>query len=292
MFTSKKRARDTEEDGYEECARVIKVYTHRILPPWEPFTKTQEQQCRLPFRTSPTSKHNRGFSQSLRSKPSPLFTQTITPADSSEEETSPPLTLSIQARQQPSTQVSVSPPPLILEQTLDSDMDVTDSRPLVSPRYLGQPTAISSPNASPCTVVPPLPAFRDPFKDLQTSPSGGRLPTPIYGHFQQGIDAMMDMSEDSEDIIPRSQQEIEYENHARRRRLPTPIDEDEVMDSSITMGRLQMDTEHYYGHPIAKTNGFSLQARTTRLSFSMGIRADCELCRMKVPGHSNHIFKA
>lgn len=102
----------------------------------------------------------------------------------------------------------------------------------------------------------------------------------------------MDIGEEPENIIPRSLQEIEYEKHVRQRRLPTPIDEDEVMDSSITMGRLQMDTEHYYGHPITKTNGFPSQSRATRLSFSMGIRADCELCRMKVPGHSNHIFKA
>lgn len=102
----------------------------------------------------------------------------------------------------------------------------------------------------------------------------------------------MDMGQDPENIISRSQQEIEYEKYARRRRLPTPIDEDEAMDSSITMGRLQMDTEHYYGHPVSKANGSVVQSRGTRLSFSMGIRADCELCRMKVPGHSNHILKA
>lgn len=172
------------------------------------------------------------------------------------------------------------------------DMDMTDSQLLSSPRYLGQTTAMPSPKASPCTVTTPPPAFRDPFKDHQASISGGRLPTPIYGHFQQSIDAKMDMGEDPENIVPRSQQEVEYEKYARRRRLSTPIDEDEVMDSSITMGRLQMDIEHYHGHPITKTNGLSSQNRTTRLSFSMGIRADCELCRMKVPGHSNHIFKA
>lgn len=102
----------------------------------------------------------------------------------------------------------------------------------------------------------------------------------------------MDMGEDPENVTPRTQQEIEYEKYARRRRLPTPIDEDEVMDSSITMGHLQMDTEHYYGHPVSKMTTHNTQPRTPRLSFSMGIRADCELCRMKVPGHSNHIFKA
>lgn len=246
----------------------------------------------MPFRTSPTTKHSRGFSQSVRSKPLPLFTQTVTPADSSEEETSPPISSSNQARHQPPAQLAVSTPPHIFEQNFDMDMDMIDSQPLSSPRYLGQPTAMPSPKASPCTVTSPPPAFRNPFKDSQTSASGGRLPTPIYGHFQQTIDAQMEIGEDPGNVIPRSQQEIEYEKHARRRRLPTPIDEDEVMDSSITMGRLQMDTEHYYGHPITKTTGFSAQPRATRLSFSMGIRADCELCRMKVPGHSNHIFKA
>ena len=120
------------------------------------------------------------------------------------------------------------------------------------------------------------------------------MPTPIYGHFQQSIDAKMDMGEDPDNTISRTQQEIEYEKYVRRRRLPTPIDEDEIMDSSITISRSMMEPEPQVTNKITwapASSGFTPPARATRLSFSMGIRADCDLCRMKVPGHSNHIFR-
>lgn len=172
-------------------------------------------------------------------------------------------------------------------------MDMEDSNPIGSSRCLGYKSAPPSPKASPCSVTPPQPTFKDPFKELQSPIYSGRLPTPIYGHFQQSIDGKMDMGEDPENIVTRTQQEIEYEKYVRRRRLPTPIDEDQVMDSTPLMGRLAMDTEHFNGHPSTKTShSFAGPSRATRLSFSMGIRADCELCRMKLPGHSNHIFKA
>lgn len=104
------------------------------------------------------------------------------------------------------------------------------------------------------------------------------------------------MGEDPETVIPRTQQEIEYEKYVRRRRLPTPIDEDEVMDSSIALGHLPEPIDFYEHHSTksswaSATSGLNAPARSTRLSFSMGIRADCDLCRMKVPGHSNHIFR-
>ena len=178
------------------------------------------------------------------------------------------------------------------------DMDMTEPQPPGSPRYLGQNSAMPSPKPSPCSIAVPPPTFRDPFKDYSGQALGGRLPTPIYGHFQQSIDAKMDMGEDPEALIPRTQQEIEYEKYARRRRLPTPIDEDEVMDSSVPFGRLMMEPQHCHGNVSTKasvalaSSNFTPPARATRLSFSMGIRADCDLCRMKVPGHSNHIFRA
>ena len=169
---------------------------------------------------------------------------------------------------------------------------MTDSQPAGSPRYLGQSSTMPSPRVSPSTVTSTQPTFRDPFKDYTNTISGGRLPTPIYGHFQQSIDAKMDTGDGPEVTLPRTQQEIEYEKYVRRRRLPTPIDEDEVMDSE-DLGRSTMEPVQYYGHlPFKTSSAFPPPARTTRLSFSMGIRADCDLCRMKVPGHSNHIFRA
>ena len=107
----------------------------------------------------------------------------------------------------------------------------------------------------------------------------------------------MEMDEDSESIIPRSQREIDYENYVRSRRLPTPISEDEAMDEATAttggmMGRLAMDADDFNSQqPSLKAPHGSFASPRGRLSFSMGIRADCELCRNRVPGHSNHILR-
>ena len=175
---------------------------------------------------------------------------------------------------------------------MEMEMDITSSQ-AVSPCHWTQEIAMSSPKNSPSTITFTQPTFRDPFRDAHNDVAGGRLPTPRYGHFQQSIEAKMDTGEDPENIISPARQQIEYEKYVMRRRLPTPIDEDEVMDPSA-IGRLAMDMGHSHGHtpPIKTSQGFVSPPRSTRLSFSMGIRADCELCRMKVSGHSNHIFKA
>ena len=172
-----------------------------------------------------------------------------------------------------------------------------DVQTVVSPRQWGQQASMTSPHASPRTVTPPSPGFKVPIRSPHNSVFGGRLPTPIYGHFQQSIDAKMEMGEDPEYIIPRSQQEVEYENYVRRRRLPTPITEDEAMAEFPTTtggitGHVSMNTYLYDGQqPSIKTpHGFITSPRG-RLSFSMGFRADCEMCRNRVPGHTNHIFR-
>jgi hypothetical protein len=183
------------------------------------------------------------------------------------------------------------------QQNFEEDMDMMDCQTPASPRQWGMQMVMSSPKASPRTVTPPSPAYKESFRSPSNSIFGGRLPTPIYGHFQQSIDAKMEMGEDPESIIPRSQQEFDYENYVRRRRLPTPISEDEAMDENTAtaggmMGRLAMDADDCYGlqTSLRMLNG-SFALPRGRLSFSMGIRADCELCRNRVPGHSNHIFR-
>lgn len=172
------------------------------------------------------------------------------------------------------------------------DMDAASSQG-VSPCHWTEDTTMSSPKTPACTFASSQLTFRDPFQNTQMSTTGSRLPTPIYGHFQQSIEAKMELGEDPENMIHPVQQRIEYEKYVHRRRLPTPIDEDEDMDPSA-LGRLAMDTEHESGQqtPSKTSHAFAPPPRSTRLSFSMGVRADCELCRMKVPGHSNHIFKA
>lgn len=254
----------------------------------------QEKQCSLPFRTSPTTKHVRVFSRTPRTRPAPLFTQTITPAESSEEENSPPFASS---HEPPShlSQLTMGST-MQVQHTYDLDMDLIDSLPMASPSLWAQQPPLQTPNASPCTVTPPQPVFRDPLSSPKSA-SVGRLPTPIYGHFQQSIDAKMDLGEDR--VIPQSENEIGYEMYARRKRLPTPIDEDEPMDTSskpvgVMFRHFAIGNEgHYENHYAVKTsNGFIASPRGAKLSFSMGIRADCDLCRNRVSGHSNHIFRS
>ena len=218
----------------------------------------------------------------------------MTPPDSSEEEDSPPF--SKESRLQASSHLSISPIAQQFDQSFDLDMDMMDVQ-TVSSRQWGQQVSMASPQASPRTVTPPSPGFKVPIRSPHSSVFGGRLPTPIYGHFQQSIDAKMEMGEDPENIIPRSQQEVEYENYVRRRRLPTPITEDEAMaEFPTTVGgmtrNISMNTYIYNGQqPSIKTPIGYITSPRGRLSFSMGFRADCEMCRNRVPGHTNHIFR-
>ncbi len=191
---------------------------------------------------------------------------------------------------------------------------MTDSLPLVSPRQWAQIPRTPSPKASPCTME----FQQSESKQLQNNFTGGRLPTPIYGHFQRSIDAKMDMGGNPESHASRLQQEIDNENYIRRRRLPTPIDEDEAMESSGMSGDLmglhlnghsRRGGVDYTYHPTqilgSSENNFSYQSNSDifsssagyaalsprKLSFSMGPRANCELCIRRVPGHSNHIIR-
>ena len=104
----------------------------------------------------------------------------------------------------------------------------------------------------------------------------------------------------------QSEREVDHESQLRRRRLPTPISEDEAMDSPTTMtgdklDRLDIGTENYEPRsplerhrnnntPAAGEGTASSKGRKTTLS--MGYRADCEKCRTRVPGHYNHVIRS
>ena len=192
---------------------------------------------------------------------------------------------------------------------------MTDSLPLMSPRQCPQMPRTPSPQASPCTMEFQLSETRQ----TQNNVTGGRLPTPIYGHFQRSIDAKMEMGGNPETHASRLQQEVDYENYVRRRRLPTPIDEDEAMEGSLVVSGNMMDLHlsghnrrggvDYTYHPsqilgssansptfqsisdiILSSAGYAVPS-PRKLSFSMGPRANCELCIRRVPGHSNHIIR-
>lgn len=312
MFASRKRGREEEQDDLQQYAPNTKVSAVNSPHP-DCFADPAQQRSTLPFRTSPNTRHTRHPSKS-RIRPPPLFTQTVTPADSSEEESSPPF--------QPTTQAHQHSPSFTNSsahhggQSFDSDMDMTDTSPLISPRQWAQIPRTPSPQASPCTME-----FQQP-EPIQNhgSVTTGRLPTPIYGHFQRSIDVKMDMGGNPETMATRLQQEIDYESYVRRRRLPTPIDEDEAMEGSSTVSGDMRDlhisgqsrrggvdytyqpsqilgsSEHRRTFPLIPDILSSSAAGNTvpqprKLSFSMGPRANCELCIRRVPGHSNHILR-
>ena len=244
----------------------------------------------LPFRTSPTVKHTRLFSQSKRHTPKPLFLQTITPTDS-EEEDSPPFANDTITQQPEAPQLNTSWGQDVCGQP-DIVMDMGSPKQQDAAQYLDVDSMVLSPRASPCSLLPSHVnnlAVRD-------SASGGRLPTPIYGCFQPNVEAKMGGSPDSAQI--RSPLEKDHGNHMRARRLPTPISEDEAMDVfhdpecddandifEIPHARLRQPAR--FAPPLPYQS-----LKRGKPMFSMGFRADCDMCRNKVPGHYNHFFRA
>ena len=202
---------------------------HRIHVP--NLTLAQKPRS-LPFRSSPTSKHTLLFSQSTRSTPTPI-PATLTPAESSEDDdyfsstrrTSQHKSLAYQATQ--TMQVDYDP-------DLDSDLDMADSQPPESPVWT---KGDSSPTVSPTTC----PTLRAPrlLPNERT-----RIPTPIYGYFPLLEPSAMAISAPfsrnatitttfaTQSNNPTSQNQPFFLN---RRSLPSPISEDEAMDSPTTM---------------------------------------------------------
>ena len=254
-------------------------------------TTPQRATHSLPFRISPTTKHTHFFSQSKRLKPKPLFTQTLTPADS-EEEISPPFS----TIKDPSTQAH--PGGLIAESSDAQDVDTDMMDVMLSPRRQ-QPEDMTmiSPNASPRTLLPQL----ADLKGLQDIGSTGRLPTPIYGHFQQTSQPLQTQTIPEATTPPRSEKDMEYEQYLRSRRMPSPISEDEAMDFPAAPKNSPLETsapvetrslEPQLRTPVRIAQPLSGQSPPKgKIMFSMGFRADCEMCRNRVPGHSNHIFR-
>ena len=264
----------------------------------------------LPFRTSPTTKHTRLFSQSKKSRPKPIFTQTITPQDSEEEE-SPQFAGLPESSAYAQQQEHYAPASVVVTESEDMDMDMDDVQMVPSPPSADRqdtsmlsPTAMPSPKSSPQTLLSP---YVDSMM-LQENANTGRIPTPIYGHFSSTT-----ASSSAEEISPSSLQsdkEIEYDQYLRSRRLPSPISEDEAMEfpppqsqSKSSESELLRPFPHTttirerYGlrTPVRLVQPLSPglpQKQHGKITFSMGFRADCEMCRNRVPGHSNHIYRA
>lgn len=212
---------------------------------------------------------------------------------------------------------------------LDTTMDLDDRRaaPL--------PADVNGDNLS------PWPASAQSHDGIQPSPiphclvsqslilSGGRTATPIYDHFayftaSPSLEVMMsDADQPSapeafEANVPASDGPSDVAAWWRRRRLPSPISEDEAhgyrgaspfplsvelrggrlekreeppdvlatMHSSTTLatGSNENDAQFSAAGGLARKNG--------KVLISMGFRADCDKCRRKVPGHYSHIIRS
>ena len=212
----------------------------------------------------------------------------------------------------------------------DSDLDMEDSQPLGSP--LSSPRPSSSPMTSPMhrdsTSLPAKAVARV----QQLSISSTRIPTPIYGHFHiSPQDISMDSPTSTTPVESTQKLGTSYENQydlfMRRRRLPSPISEDEDMESptAVTGGMLRKldmraNNDPAYLHDIdmmtpvtpstttsgssewrdKRRGGFDGRMTGNRLDqagapgkvvLSMGFKADCDKCRSRVPGHYSHLSR-
>ncbi|KAK2808574.1 hypothetical protein FQN50_004606 [Emmonsiellopsis sp. PD_5] len=213
LFSSK-RQREEDLDG-------VDIYTLREHKKPRP----------LPFRTSPTSRHTTLFSQNHRFQ-SVDIPQTVTPVESSDDEDHgmcPDIAMSPRSQSGRKDdlsflQIRVQPCP-----DTDSDLEMTDqprsSNP-ISPCSAGlAPSCVGS------TAPSPIP-HRLITQSLNLS--GGRTATPIYGHFtaNMNVDSMVhDSTAQNDPPVASSNSTLpltDGEDWWRRRKLPSPISEDEI----------------------------------------------------------------
>jgi hypothetical protein len=136
-----------------------------------------------------------------------------------------------------------------------------------------------------------------------------RIPTPMHGsffltsHHSSGDVAMGDIG-DSTYLLGHPQ----YHGH----RLPSPISEGDdrpqpFEENGEPMEIVEDDPGGISGNSTRANNKASQSSRSSRLAdrrippaavfskgkmmFAMGYRADCEMCRDKVPGHYSHFAR-
>lgn len=146
-------------------------------------------------------------------------------------------------------------------------------------------------------------------QESQHISSGGRIPTPRWGYFRC-IDASIEMTDaPAMTEIPSTTHLEPGYVHKQRRRLPSPISEDESMLFSVNpISPSGMTEDVFNGLNVSLGDSCSPTANTprverppaeeaasihprTKAKLSMGYRADCEKCRARVPGHYNHVIR-
>ena len=199
----------------------------------------------------------------------------------------------------------------------DSDLDMLDSQPPDSPLWSRMQS---------CPAAPLSPTCR-PFQTEHLARDGTRIATPIYGHFNHADSGASVQSPTTTytTFFSQDQSSTSHSLFHRRRALPSPISEDESMNSPTTMTgslfrRLNMNhhTSHYPNNhtpvttpdspvpempvndavmatgepPIREQRrGAIVGAPHGKAILSMGFRADCEKCKQKVPGHWSHVLR-
>lgn len=199
----------------------------------------------------------------------------------------------------------------------DSDLDMLDSQPPDSPLW----SRMQSCPAGPMSPIP------QPFQMERLARDGTRIATPIYSHFNHA-DSSAPVRSSATTSTTFFSQDLSSTSHSlfhRRRALPSPISEDESMNSPTTMTgsmlrRLNMNhhtSSHPNNHtpvttpdsPMPKTlvgdammatgepsireqrRGAIVGGPQGKAILSMGFRSDCEKCRQKVPGHWSHVLR-
>lgn len=190
-----------------------------------------------------------------------------------------------------------------MRDSTDEDVDMLEAQDSPIAWWQSSSVSKSSPIPSPLTLGPKTSHLS---VDNTTS---GRIPTPIYGHFQS-----LDVMDTDVNVVARPS--VSYSNRPvrpRALRMPTAIEEDESMESfeenEVTL-QSQVSKNHTFPPPTttmlsrrptsfmdklkswAYGDGFSNERRSGgKAVLSMGFKADCQKCLNKVPGHFNHIIR-
>ncbi|PGH13646.1 hypothetical protein AJ79_03494 [Helicocarpus griseus UAMH5409] len=184
----------------------------------------------LPFRTSPTSKHTTLFSQTHQFL-SVDIPPTITPGESSDDDDNGMSDMMLSPRSQSAKKDDMPFLSIRVQECpdTDSDLEMTDQPRSANP--VSPWSAGLGPGYSGSAVPSPIP-HRLITQSLNIS--GGRTATPIYDHFNpnMNVDAMTEDNAASDpstttfsnSLLALTDGEIWW----RRRRLPSPISEDEV----------------------------------------------------------------
>lgn len=285
-WPGRKREREDDEEnstlsfGEHRTKRRIAALPHRMSP-------------KLPRNTSPTFG---SWNSNYTAQPAP---PTITPADSDSEEAA--------AAAEPRSffsPFSSSPTATITQGSPSPFLDGPDNR------YSPQSTQMSDAFSEDFEMTDSVHLSPGPFHSESSSSISGRIPTPIHSSFAPFIRAEKSTLNHDLDF---TDDEALVDRFRRGRRLPSPISEGETSPSVIVagFGEMQMEVDHASSQELEREtptkkghtrSKHSLRAWTglggetgspsggMKRSFSMGYRADCEKCRLKVPGHFSHII--